>query len=728
VTDRLRPAVTDVRAAAATTFAGLGRALRRRTTHALVVSLGLVALVRVLPFPSVYRGRDVVLSSNDPYFYRYLVDRMTATAAGPLDVGALASLPPAAARGEPLLVATLWWVAEVLGAGPWTTGTVLAWYPVVSAVVTGGLVYLLAVRLSDDRRVGLAAVVFFAVVPGHAFRTGLGFADHHAFDYPWLVLTAFALVGLAGDGVEWPWSRRTVLTAALLGVGVAGQVLAWEAGPLLLAPLALGVAVYAPFAAQAGDIPAFGAIVAGLAGGAALVAVAHVALGWQAFTVAITPALLVAGGVGLLLGVAAADRLGRPAVAVVVAEFAVAALLVAAVQITAPTVVAEFTRGLEFLRAPSTAGEMQSITATWGPVFGPLIMLGFTPFLAVPAMLWSAWDAVRRRVPGWLILSLYGWTFLGLSLVQRRFTGELAPFVAVFAGLGFVGLGSTLDLTRAPAFLRRISADGGPSATEDAPPSTSSPDATPSPTVEMPGRRRALVLGSLGAVFTVFPALYSAFIHSRVTIDPRKHAAARWMQRYADERGWGSAERYVFSDWGHNRMYNYFVSGESRSYSFAQRHYEEFVGSRSPEAWYERLRSRVGFVVTTDGPVFDGMWSAPMYERLHEGLGSRLRGTPGLAHYRAVYASDDGYVKVFTLVPGATLVGRGPTDATVRVETTVDVHGRSFSYERRVETDERGEFALTVPHAGSYRIGDVEVSIPETAVAEGRTVEVGSVE
>jgi dolichyl-diphosphooligosaccharide--protein glycosyltransferase len=371
-------------------------------------------------------------------------------------------------------------------------------------------------------------------------------------------------------------------------------------------------------------------------------------------------------------------------------------------------------------------------------------MLGFTPFLAVPAMVWAAWDAVRRRAPGWLLLSLYAWTFLVLSYVQRRFTGELAPFAAVFAGLGFLGLCSSLDLATPPAFRNRVSADGGrqsgsrtgrpgpagrlddAGSDADAAPETGT-DPDPDPDLRLPGRRRALLLGAQAAVFTGFPALYSAEIHPRVTIDPRKHAAARWMEAYAAERGWTYPGNYVLSEWGENRMYNYFVSGESRSYRFAERTFEEFLASETPAEWYDRLRSRVGFVVTTGAAPIGGFGSGQIYLRLHGALGSRQPGRAGVAHYRAVYASADGFLKVFTLVPGATVTGRGPADDAVSLRTDVSIPGGSFTYERAAETDGSGRFSVTVAQPGTYRVGDAEVTVPEAAVTGGESVEAGRV-
>ncbi|MFC7177008.1 STT3 domain-containing protein [Halosegnis marinus] len=207
--------------------------------HALALAgaLAFVVLLRtVFSVGPVFQDSAVVLSGNDPYYYRYWVEQLLANP----DL-TVSSLPGAVAKGEPLYVATMWLLASVLG-GEAVAGSLLAWYPVVSALVSGALVYLLATEVTEDRRVGLAAVVMFAVVAGHALRTSLGFADHHAFDYPWLGVTALSLVALVRGELR---SGRTVFGTLGLAVGVTGQVLAWEAGPLLVVPVGLAVATLA---------------------------------------------------------------------------------------------------------------------------------------------------------------------------------------------------------------------------------------------------------------------------------------------------------------------------------------------------------------------------------------------------------------------------------------------------------------------------------------------------
>jgi dolichyl-diphosphooligosaccharide--protein glycosyltransferase len=153
-----------------------------RAVSALAGALAVVALFRtVFSYGAVFRDGAVVLSGNDPYAYRYVVESLLAAGKG-VDAALLNEL--GMANGEPFMVATLYWLSDLFGGTASSVGTVMAWYPVASALLTGLLLYVLAVRLTDDRRVGLAAVVFLATTPAHALRTSLGFADHHAFDYP----------------------------------------------------------------------------------------------------------------------------------------------------------------------------------------------------------------------------------------------------------------------------------------------------------------------------------------------------------------------------------------------------------------------------------------------------------------------------------------------------------------------------------------------------------------
>lgn len=663
------------------------RPASRRLRLALVGALALVALVRLLALPDVYYG-GVVLPANDPYAYRHAVDQLLGGAGGPW------AMPAGVARGEPLFVTTLWLASAILGGSTLAVDLVFLAYPVVSAVLAGYLVYAIGTRASEDARVGVAAVALFAVTPAHAYRTSVGFADHHAFDFLWLALTGYCLLVVLTrrerDASPWP-------AAVGLGVGVAGQVLAWAAGPLLVVPVA--VVLLAGAVVRLRDrtiVPSLAPAVAGLGLGAALTLLAHAGLGWHELPVVATTWLLFAGGLGLLALTTVARRRDLPW-AVSLAPIALALLGGLLALVLVPELSARVASGLELLVRETPIGEMSTLVEDYGVVLGPLIVLGFASVLAlvaVPLALRAAW---RERDPAWLVVVPYVAYFAALAFVQRRFAGELSPFLAALAGLGLVaGLG-WLEVVRPPSFAGE--ADG-----QDVP----------------LDRSRLAILGGVSAVFLGTGTLYTSLITGRMANDDGAVRAARWMREYARERAWSYPDNYVLSEWDRNRMYNYVVNGESASYGYARRHYEAFLSGRDGAAWFDRLAGRVGFVVTRD---FERLQDVPptwLYPRLHEHFGSATADAPGLGHYRAVYASADGAYKVFSLVPGATITGT-VDEGIDRLSTAVSIENATFEYVRTIgEID--GEIAVTVAHPGTYRIGDAEVVVEEPDVVDGADV------
>ncbi|PSP77013.1 hypothetical protein BRC81_11785 [Halobacteriales archaeon QS_1_68_20] len=677
----------------------------RRVATFLGLALALVVLFRIVPYGAVFRNGDVVLSANDPYAYRYVVEQMAATTSGPFDVGVLSDLPELLPYGEPLLVTTLWWVTEVLGGGARTAGLVLAWYPVVSAAITGVFTYALATRVTDDRRVGIAAVTFLAITPLHAIRTGVGFADHHPFDYVWLVLTALALVALVGRD---PCDRRTWGWTAVLGVAVGAQVLAWDNGPLLLIPVAIYALLRAVSDVRAGESPLRGGlpVAAGAAVAAAIVGLAHVRLGWHTSTVAATPAVLLGGVVGVFLLAEAVSRLGGSARHLLVAQAVggVAALLV--LRRTFPAFASALDRGTDRLFAMDAIVESSSLFGghfQW--LIGPLVFFGFALVLVVLYMAWAGWRTYREHDPALLVAAVYAWFLFALTTLQIRFAGEFAPFAAVFAGLGFVHLASWVELARTPAPFR----SSGPGPADPAEPSDGD--------LVVPERRAAIHVAGLWLGVGSLGGAMSAVKHTQVTTEGDAYDVAKWIAGDADERGLEYPENYVLSRWGTNRLYNYFVNGESLRYAYAKSNYDEFLQGTDPGRWYERIGGRVGYLVVD--PDYAGGVYAPdsTYFRLAIRHGSRGESAPGTGHYRARYVSDEGR-KVFELVPGAVVVAE---EASGTVSTEVEIPGASFTYERRLRSDgETGRVRVAYP--GRYEVGDGTVDVSEAAVRNGETV------
>lgn len=667
----------------------------RRTWWLFLAGLALVVAVRLLTLPAVVRD-GIVLSSNDPYAYRHAVGQLLGGAGAPW------ALPEGVATGEPLLVTTLWLGSLLLGGGETATDVVLATYPVLAAVVTGALVYAIATRASRDRRVGLAALAVFAVTPAHAYRSSLGFADHHAFDYVWLALTLYCLLVLLSrtqrDGRRW-WY------AIGLGAGVAGQVLAWEAGPLLIGPVALALPAAVCLRVWRGDsLGSLPPVVAGLGGGATVVALAHAGLGWHSLAVVASPGVLFFGAVGLL-GLVMAVRRSDAGTGV---TGAVAALLVVGALATGlvawPVLIGALSRGVDFLVQPSPIGEMSSLVGDYGVVLGPLIVLGFAPFLAlvaIPKGLRTAW---RDGDPSWLVVVLYAGYFTLLALVQRRFAGELAVPLAVLGGYGLVALLSWLAVLRPLDGAGELGKIG--SSNESG---------------SLDWRRRSL-LGGVGAVLFGTGTLYTSVINARITIDGGAVETARWIRDYARDRDLSYPENYVLSQWGRNRMYNHVVNGEAASYAYARQNYESFLLGRNEESWYERLHDRVGFVVTRDVERLATLPDSRLYTRLHQHFGSGGDGHSGLGHFRVLHATEDRQYAVFSLVSGATIRLSGEFDAE-RARTDVSISGTKFEYVREFAAED-GDVSVTVAHPGRYRIGDRAVMVTERDVRDGATVTV----
>ena len=664
-------------------------AVDRRVVGALAGALLLVVALRTaFSVGTVFRDGAVVLSGNDPYYYRYWVEQLLANP----DV-TLSSLPDTVTKGEPLYVATMWLVATAFGGGGTTTGQVLAVYPVVSALVSGLLVYLLTIEVTDDRRVALAAVLMLGVLPAHAFRTSLGFADHHAFDYPWLGVTALSLVALVRGEVR---SLRTVLGTGGLAVGIAGQVLAWEAGALLVMPAGLAVATLAVVWVRADRSPllAGGPLLAGLAGAAALTWGAHATLGWHTTVVASAPAILVAGSLGVLVVAEAVWRVTPDERLAAGAVSGAGVVAVGLVAVLVPEAWNALTR-----RANSALFRSDRIAETQGlfsDSAGWLLLFGLLLFLALPYLAW----ATRRALDddAWVVPVVYAWSFFALAVIQIRFVGEFATFVAVFAGLGLVHLAERVDVTRLP----RPFDDG-----------------IDGLRVGVPDRRQLAALVALFLLVSSLSLVQVPVKTSQVTTSPERYETATWMGDHAASAAWDERPTYVFSPWSYNRVYNYFVSGDSRSYGYARANYERFLTSTNASEWYDRLRGRAGFVVYTPVNTSAGTVGSQL-----EAYGSRTANAPGLAHYRAVYVSESGTYRVFTLVPGATIRGTAEANSTITVATSTRVSGVRVHYGREVQTGTDGTYNVTVPYPGTYQVGETEAEVPESAVRNGTTVRV----
>ncbi|MFB6179900.1 MAG: STT3 domain-containing protein [Halorientalis sp.] len=679
-----------------------------RASGALAGALALVVLFRtVFSYGAVFVNDKIILAGNDPYYYRYWVEGLLTQTGGQFHPAVLSKLP--VAKGEPLMVATLYSIASLLGGGADAAGTVLAWYPVILALVTAALLYYLAVTLTDDRRIGLAAVVFLATTPAHAMRTSLGFADHHAFDYPWLALIAVVLVVLARrdesayrDPIAW-------LAGLGLGAGIAGQILAWENGPALVVPVALYVAVVGLLDVEADRSPlrANAPLLGGIVLAAVLVQYVHGELGWHTDFIAFTPVLLLVGTVCVLSAAAAFRYLELPTVGLAGLEAALGIGSLVAVQTWFPTFWADLLSRVDTFFATKASVETKALVdgnLSW------LLLLGLVLFVAIPPLVWASKQAFEGSRQ-WAVASVYTWYFLVLGAFQIRFVGELAVFSALFAGFGFVWLAHWVDLTdtplpfETPASARPRLGDGGD-------------DRDSTSTLELPSGRDALLLLALFLLVGGVGIVQTPVKTNQLTIDTQAAHTATWIDDYATQQNLSYPEDYVLSQWGRNRMFNAVVNGQSKSYGYARNNYASLLTSTNGSDWYRQHRKRVGFVVTqpldTD--------ASSLHSRLDTAYGSATNRTAGLAHFRALYVSPNGEYKVFRLVPGATISGTAPANATTVLSHRVEIPGGSFTYQRAVRTGSKGHYQVTVPYPGQYTLWNDTVTVTERNVTAGQQV------
>jgi dolichyl-diphosphooligosaccharide--protein glycosyltransferase len=689
----------------------------------MVAVVAVALLARSYVAGAVFRGEAVVFLANDPYFYRFAVERHVAAAAG--DPGALFRYE----GRDPFLVVALSLAVALLG-GVERAAVVLVWYPVVAGVATVALVYGLAALVSGSRLVGVAAAATLALTPAHVVRTAVGFADHHAADYLWLVATATLLVVLWRPTT----TRRRAATGVALGVVVAVQALSWEAGPMRVVPAAAAVVGGSVIDVAAGRRPGVGlAAAGGFVVAALLVAAAFLGLGWQTDGVVLAVGLLAGGVVVATVALAALARTdavrpsssagatgggavaGRgsfaPAVAVAAGVAAAGVALAAAAEALAP-VRSLVAAGVAFLDASRGSGIAETVSLVGGPlgpVTGPLSLFGLLLFVALPPLVVVSVRALRERRVGWLVVAAYAWYFLAWALLQRRFAGELSPFVAVLVGVALVALARRTGL---------------------------GPGADPGRPLSPPA------LGSLRRVGPVATALLLALLvvtssgvlavklNQSVATDA-EYGAAVAMRAYAVDGGLQYPESHVLSGIGTNRLYNYEVNRESvpeLSYRYAEAHYATFVAGDSPDREYWRHHERVGFVVTSADAAPAGAAASPVstHTRLHHRLGSDGDGVAGTGHYRLVYASPDDSVRAFALVPGAVVVGAAAPGDAVALSLPVTVGDRSFVYERETTAAAVGRYAVVVPYPGTYVVDGRAVTVTESAVREGRFVPVST--
>ncbi|WP_276272970.1 STT3 domain-containing protein [Haloarcula litorea] len=696
-----------------------------RRLGALAAALLFVALVRTaLIYPAVFRDGTIVLAGNDPYMYHEAVEILLSEGPSAFTLGGLSDLAIEFLSSEirthdTLLIVTLWWGAATLGGTTAAVSTVLAWYPILAALVTAAATYGITHRLTGDVRCAIASVVMLAVTPAHAYRTALGYADHHAFDFMLLSLTALAVLVVVDERFDRDRPRLGVsLTGwtAIVGGGitVAAQAAAWRGGPLLLLPIAFYAVARAYFdlRADARPLRTTGPLIGLLTIGTVLSYGVHAGLGWLQPYRALAPALLLVGVVTVVTIAVVVDQLDLPAWTVFAGTAGIGAAGIGLVPLVVPPVARAVTEFGSYLAryGRSDIAETQSLFSQ-GNIVAPIFLFGLLFFIALPYLVWGTWRQVSQaRRPDWLLVTSYAWWFFGLAIVQNRFTGELSPFFAVFAGIAFVHLAAWTDILQ-PLSLTDRSEDVGAAADGG---------------IEPLSRLDYRTIGYLVVLFLLVGGLgivQSSVKMQQIAVNDAEYETASWVGEYADDRGMTYPDNYVLSRWGSNRPDNYLVNGETESYGYALENYERFARSQTGDGWYEQFRNDdVGFIIVR--PVA-GSANGSVHSQLHDHYGSRTGQRPALTHYRALYHSTGGDIVAFEVVPGATVTGTASPGQTITAETAVTLppQGTESTYARQVFVSQNGTYQFTTPYAGTYTVGNSTVTVSEAAVRNGRTVE-----
>lgn len=705
-----------------------------RIDHTAAIALALVltilATARSLFYPSVFRDGLVVSPANDPYFYRYWQRHFLEQSEAPTDLGMAATIGEETSV-RPLTHASNWWLTSLVG-GSGSADTLAAWLPVLLAVAGGLVLYLLAVRLTADRRIGLAAVLLLALTPHHAVYTSLGFLEHRPYQYFWLLVLAFCLVWFAVDSRrrlaigqpgavahEHLRSPATWAIAAVLAIAVAASAHTWGGSPLTFMPVALYLALRVAMDVRhdVPPLPANAPAIAGIGAGGLLAWLAYSRLGWHESIAATAPLLVALGGIGVGALATLWHRTDWRPAWLVAGEVILAFVGVFLYRHLRPD---EFSRLRN--RADDLFGRDAAIEATslFGSDFGvlmePLAQLGIGFFLALAPLAIFSWYVTKAYAPGWLALVCFAWFYLVLAAIQSRFAAQLGLFLMVFGAVALVYVLAALELIRPVRILgtRQDDEEQG------------RPQSMPTHSAESDGGSRAKprsfglprdyrtggYLVAILAMALVLNLIFLPTLLGQIQYDDDEIEATMAIADHAATVE-DHPQTYVLSTWGTNRMHNFFVSGEARSYRYAADTHPELLAAPDADAGYDRLGSHVGYVVVREGDAAGGA----VHDQLVDGQGMEAASS---GHYALLYSGED--IRAFAVVPGAELVVTSEAES-VTARTTVSVGDTTFSYNRTGSVS-GGEARLRVAHPGEYEVAGTTVGVAPGDVYRGQTVEV----
>ncbi len=703
------------------------------------------ALVRIIPWQSVFKPEGVVFQDGDGYAHMW---RIWNAAAKSVPLSARDPFTNFPHGGEVIWPPAFdWGLAKLIaGLGLDRSGAEIlcAWVPVVLGAAAVMLAALVAAYFFS-REAGWITGMILGVLPGSYLYTQLGFLDHHAAMT--LIETAIlgGAMGLVARRDEGP--KAWPLAAAALG---ALALLVWTGALLLLLVVQAALLCWA-VAARDGALAI--ARTHRLALAHALVALAILPFSLRDWEIygrfsPLVPSLFQVvwlGAAAICLALAAASwrlplpgatrsrRMGSAALIGVVGLLLAFGLIPALSAVLAGGA-GWFTGDVEFL-AGITELEPLVTSAYTGLRWGPVLYLSPLVLVFPLACLLLAW---RYRRPEVGLLLLWTAVFFVLVLSQLRFVNTFSVAFSIVMGAAFGSLLEAIDQRARGPRARRVG--------------------------------RSLV----GLVLLVALAVPAWLYYGRRLRDGGSEVAnpirdarievARFLGRTSppplDASGrptagllgsWDTGHEYrYYSGWAvHQDGFGPYVSPESlrlASRYFSTADEEEALGL------LEALGTRF-VIVDRQGAGRPVASQRSMTSRLIQlrGSGGRLEVAgqrrpvwiPALTRHRLRHAAPHGMggVWLYEIVAGAVITGSSTPGADVLIALDLGTPwGRPQVWQERLQADESGTFRFRVPYAtkggpestfpplGPYRLetpqGPLEIEVDEASVREGLLVPV----
>ena len=396
----------------------------------------------VFLFSAVFTVGGVNYQDTDAWYHMRLIENLTR------HYPHRASLDPYLGVDTPvvsvpllfdLAVGGLAWLIGLGAPSARTVEVVGALVPPILGALTTVPVFLIGQRLFD-RRTGLLASALLAIAPGQFLaRSVLGFTDHHVAE---AFLTALTI--LAGvRALEADTPRQRLIGAGLTGAALSAYLMAWSGGALIVFVLcAWGAVQYFLDDVRREPTDRVAPVLLPVLAIAAVVLLGLQDRNLWRFAIQVTA---VVAGLVFVAAMAAGRRVLRALSAPRGTLLACGIVVVVAGALLLALVARDLTgRILSDLQrfrpghTGFTVSEVRPLLQMTGSTsfLVPFAVFGPAFFLAIPALGWLAWQAVRTARPGLALFVVWSVLMYVATLGQNRFGYYLNLNLALLAGWG----------------------------------------------------------------------------------------------------------------------------------------------------------------------------------------------------------------------------------------------------------------------------------------------------